>query len=61
VGGLATAALVLVALLVQHRFSPTPAPLLSDAELYAESYALVNGEPEALIAIHAFFEEEVNK
>jgi hypothetical protein len=60
-GALATAALVLVAVLVEHRPDPAPAPLLSDAQLYAESYALVNGEPEALKTIHALFEEEVEK
>ena len=53
---LATAAVVLVAVLLRGP-GPVPASILSDAELYAEAYALaVSGEPEALEPMHALFE-----
>ena len=54
----ASAAVVLLALLL-HRPAPAPYSGLSDAELYAEVYSLVQSdEPLAILPVHAIFEVE---
>lgn len=54
----ATAAVVLLAFLL-HRPAPAPYSGLSDAELYAEVYSLVQSdEPMAILPVHAIFEVE---
>ena len=54
----ATAAVVVLAV-VLHRSAPAPEPGLSDAELYAEVYSMVESdEPLAVQPIRALFEEE---